>query len=81
MITIPVKPVNDNKKDTKTLRLKLERFCMVRETGLFLAASTAASVIATLTCHWHVIHSRFIQVLLPVYQIKKRPDPKGSNLF
>ena len=37
---------------------------MVRETGLFLAASTAASVIAALTCHWHVIHSRFIKVLI-----------------
>ena len=37
---------------------------MVRETGLFLAASTAASVNAVLATHWAAIHSRVIQVLI-----------------
>ena len=39
---------------------------VVRETGLFLAASTAASVSSALTCHRHVIHSLAIQVQFPV---------------
>jgi len=54
---------------------------LVRETGLFLAASTAASVTAALTCHWHVIHPRFIQVQFPVYWIEKDPILKDQVYF
>jgi len=54
---------------------------LVRETGLFLAASTAASVSSALTCHWHVIHSLAIQVQLPVHWIKKDPILKDQVFF
>ncbi len=54
---------------------------MVRETGLFLAASTAASVSLALTCHWHVIHSLAIQVLFPVEGYKNAPVKTGAFLY
>ena len=44
---------------------------MVRETGLFLAARSAASVSSTLTCHWHVIHTLAIQVQISLLWNRK----------
>ena len=54
---------------------------MVRETGLFLAASTAASVSSALRPHWGLIHSLAIQVLFSVLGHKKRPDRAGAFLY
>ena len=44
---------------------------LVRETGLFLARSTRASVSSALTCHWHVIHSLAIQVQISLLWNRK----------
>ena len=54
---------------------------MVRETGLFLAASTAASVSSALRPHWGLIHPLTIQVQFPVVWIEKDPIPKDQVFF
>ena len=54
---------------------------LVRETGLFLAASTAASVSSALRPHWGLIHSLAIQVRFPFLRNQKTALHKDDRLL
>ena len=54
---------------------------MMRKTGLFLAASTAASVTSALRPHCDLIHSLAIQVLISLLWNQKDDHPSDDRLL